>query len=266
MRIQDITESKSKPRSAGDITPHDYNPGWEKLNWIKSRGLERGKKLRYQLFVPRPHPNQKPVRDRRLANLSNKYAWDDDGNLKKPYANWEDPGHRDISGTGMDVQETAPILKPGRATSPPGNNKPAADLWTSSAIKQEDGWSSDWSQWVERNQPSWFNDVGYLYRVKPGTIILDLDSEYDASDIYDAFDQLGRATPIDYSDQWGRLTRHFPWDQIALHFDGVYHSGYGSDNFTYGWDVESTAWLNTNMLELVGKVPVASVGWDNNYR
>jgi len=55
---------------------------------------------------------------------------------------------------------------------------------------------------------------------------------------------------------------NFPWDEISKHFDAVWHSGSGYDrDFMYGWDVESTAWFNTDFLQLIGEVPV--VGYQN---
>jgi len=166
----------------------------------------------------------------------------------------------DIEEKGQQgVLEGAPILQPGKASSPPGNNKPTvASLWTSSAIKGADGaYTSDWARWTKSEQPDWFSDKGYLYKVKPGALILELNSEHDAERIYRAFENLGRASPIDRSERYSRLSRAFPWDQIAKHFDGVWHGGYRSDGyFMYGWDVESTAWFDTSFLILVGQVPV----------
>jgi hypothetical protein len=99
---------------------------------------------------------------------------------------------------------------------------------------------------------------GYLYKVKPGALILELNSDHDAERIYQAFESLGTAQPIDYSSSYGRLTKAFPWDQVVKHFDGVRHGGYNSrDDFIYGWDCESTAWFNTSFLTLVAEVPIS---------
>lgn len=259
LRVKKVAEPK-----AGDTTVHDYNPGWETLNWLKEQAARDGNRLAqrgYQLFMPRANAAAQTPRDRRLANLANNYAWDeqDPTQLKPQYAAREQP-RKELSPIGADeVSEAAPILKPGKATSPPGRNKPSADLWTSTAIRGGDGtYTSDWVRWVHGNQHDWMAPTGFLYKVKPGALILTIDSDHDAERIYHAFEGLGTAQPIDYSSSYGRLTRAFPWDQVVKHFDGVHHSGYRSDgDFTYGWDCESTAWFDTSFLIKVAEVPIS---------
>jgi len=111
MRIAEILNElkKKKVPGAGDTTDHDYNPGWEKLNWIKSRGSRLGGEMtsKYQLFMRRPHAGSVTTRDKRIKNLSNKNAYDDEGNVKLNYDQWEQP-RKELSGTGMqddDVKE-----------------------------------------------------------------------------------------------------------------------------------------------------------------
>jgi hypothetical protein len=256
---------KKKVLGAGDTTPHDYNPGWERLNYLKQEAAKHGEKMSdtYQLFVPRGMriPSTK---EKSMTMLSNKYAWDDEGNLNPQYAKW-DKGQQDLDPTGKErTNEAAPILK-GRATPPPGNNKPLAHLWTSTAWKTKNNeWFSDWAKWTLSEQPKWHSDVGYLYKVKPGALILELDTNRDAEDIINAFANLGRVKGDDYYDDW-KMRSVFPWDEIAKHFDAVHHSRpWYRDGFMYGWDVESTAWLNTDFLQLVGEVPVAKWGDDED--
>lgn len=260
MRISEVLTElrKKKEPKAGDTTPHDYNPGWENLNWMKERAQRNGQRYAgsYQLFMPRANAAALTPRDKRLQNLSNRYAYDDQGNIKQGYADWEEPRKEPH---GAEVAEAAPILNPGKAMPPPGRNKPVANLWTSTAKQTPNGWTSDWVRWVSSNQPGWMAPTGYLYRVKPGALVLELNSDRDAEDLYYAFIGLGTATPIDYNTPYGRLTTNFPWDQVAKHFDAVNHSGYHWDGeFMYGWDCESTAWLDTSFLQLVGEVPIAT--------
>lgn len=271
MRFSEIiSELKKKPvePKAGDETPHDYNPGWQDLNWLKEQGKKQGEWLAgsYQLFVPRANPRAQTTRDRRLANLANKWAWDekDPTQLKPQYAKWE-KGPKELSPTGQQdddqIAEAAPILAPGKAVTPPGSNKPVANFWTSTGKKTTDGWTSDWAEWIYGNHPSWFSPKGYLYKVKPGALILQLDHSYDAERIFRAFSDLGRTNePPEYyqNDREGAMRATFPWDQIAKHFDGVWHGGYRDQGFMYGWDVESTAWFDTSFLQLVGEVPVVA--------
>jgi len=276
MRAQEFlnelrTKKVSAPK-AGDTTSHDYNPGWEDLNWLKEQGKKRGEWLAgsYQLFVPRDNPRAQTTRDRRLANLANKWAWDekDPTQLKPQYDKWE-KGPKELSPTGQQdddqVAEAAPILAPGKAVTPPGNNKPVANFWTSTGKKTTDGWTSEWAEWIHGAHPTWFSPKGYLYKVKPGALILQLDHSYDAERIFRAFSNLGRTNePPEYyqNDREGSMRATFPWDQIAKHFDGVWHGGYRDQGFMYGWDVESTAWFDTSFLQLVGEVPV--VAYDDN--
>jgi len=271
--IFSLSRKQPTEPGVGDPTPHDYNPGWQELNWLKEQGKRRGEWLagRYQLFVPRPNPRATTVRDRRLANLANKGAWDDKDptQLKPYYAQWE-RGPKELSATGQaddhQVAEAAPILIPGRAVSPPGTNKPVANFWTSTGTKTSDGWSSDWSRWVHDEQRNWFSPQGYLYKVKPGAIILELNSSRDAERVFHAFSKLGRTNePPEYyrNDVEGAMQFTFPWDQIARHFDGVWHGGYRDQGFMYGWDVESTAWFDTSFLQLMGEVPVTGYGYDD---
>jgi hypothetical protein len=258
-----ITDAKKKipaEPKAGDTTTHDFNPGWEELNYLKSRAATNGNRMAgsLQLFVPRPTSASKTRSERYKELIQNPYAWDDEGNLKPNYATWVDQS---------PINEAAPILKPGKAITPPGNNKPIADLWTSTAIKNSDGtYTSDWAKWVANNQQNWSSKTGYLYRVKPGALILELNYDSDAERIFDAFRNLERVpSSNDISsryDQEMEMRKHFPWDQVAKHFDAIHHWGYRGygDSFVYGWDVESIAWLDTSFLQLVGEVPV------RNYR
>jgi hypothetical protein len=265
--ISELNKKPVKPK-VGDETPHDYNPGWQDLNWLKEQGKKRGEWLAgsYQLFVPRANPRAQTARDRRLANLANKWAWDekDPTQLKPHYAKWE-KGPKELSPTGQSddtqIAEAAPILAPGKAVTPPGSNKPVANFWTSTGKKTADGWTSEWAEWIHSAHPTWFSPKGYLYKVKPGALILQLDHSYDAERIFRAFSDLGRTNePPEYyqNDIQGAMRASFPWDQIAKHFDGVWHGGYGDQGFMYGWDVESTAWFDTSFLQLVGEVPVVA--------
>jgi hypothetical protein len=267
--LNELNKRKSAPK-AGDDTPHDYNPGWEQLNRLKQQAQKTGERMTgaYQLFVPRGHPGAKSLRDRRLANLANRWAWDEEDptKLKPQYDRWE-------RGVPQDqVDEAAPIIPAGQVISPPGNNKPHALLWTSTAIKSGDAWTSRWANWVAQNQPTWLAPKGYLYQVKPGALILSLDSDHDAEQIFQAFGDLGRVNAPPASDYYrdrpsAAMRVTFPWDQIIRHFDGVRHGGYNGygygDEFMYGWDVESTAWFNGNFLQLKAEVPV--VGYQEDY-
>lgn len=57
------------------------------------------------------------------------------------------------------------------------------------------------------------------------------------------------------------LREIFPWEEVRKHFDAVHvedgFRNYGFEiPFTYGYDCESTAFLDKSVLELVGKVKI----------
>jgi hypothetical protein len=263
------TTKKVREPKVGDTTPHDYNPGWERLNYIKERAHTMGTRMvsMQQLFMPRPSVNALTNRDKRLKNLTNPYAWDkeDPSKLKPEYDRWEDGLPRVVTtGTNTTATEAAPILTPSKAViSPPGHNKPlGATLWTSSARRLDNNtYTSDWVRWVSENQPDWMSPVGYLYKVNAG-LILPMDSDHNAEDIKEAFQNLERAKPTDYDNHYNRLGKDFPWDAISKHFDAVHHypRGGGAKDFLYGWDCESTAWFNTDILTLIGEVKINQNG------
>ena len=276
MRYSEIIRElrkKSKPASepnSDDITPQ-YNYAWDQLNSLKEYALSRGNIMAgsYQLFVPRRNPNAMTARDIRLRNLANKYAYDDQGNIKPEYEKYE-RGPIELSPVGPqdNIKEASPILPPTKPVNKSGNNKPNANLWTSTAIKTENGWTSDWAKWTYNNQRDWLSNTGYLYKVKPGALVLSLDSTYDAEEVYNVFSDLGRLKEIPEYLKGSRpyykdlMRYNFPWDEISKHFDAVWHSGSRYDHdFMYGWDVESTAWFDTDFLQLIGEVPV--VGYQN---
>jgi hypothetical protein len=269
-----ITELKKKEIGSRDTTPHDFNPGWEKLNYLKKEAAEHGSKLAntYQLFVPRGIKT--PTTSERSGKLlKNPWAWDEEGNLLPDYEKTYDIAkmRKEYDPTGK-VNEAAPFLAPGRMPAMPGNNKPmGSHFWTSTAYKVGDKWSSDWNRWVLSNQSDWSSDVGYLYKVKPNALILSLNSDYDAEDIYRAFNDLGRvdSKARDHEEAYGyrssmRMT--FPWNEVTKHFDAVHHRYADRDSeFMYGWDVESTVWFDTRFLQYVGEVPVVNSDPNRDY-
>lgn len=271
-----IRELRKKPKPASEPTvngiPPPYNYAWEQLNSLKEYALSRGNKMAgsYQLFVPRRNPNAMTARDIRLRNLANKYAYDDQGNIKPEYEKYE-KGPIELSPVGPqdDIKEARPILAPVKPVNKFGHNKPNANLWTSTAIKTKNGWTSDWAKWIYDNHKDWLSKTGYLYKVKPGALVLSLNSTYDAEQVYNVFSDLGRVKELPeylkgpYMDYKDLMRYNFPWNEISKHFDAVWHSGTGYDrDFMYGWDVESTAWFDTDFLQLIDEVPV--VGYQDD--
>jgi len=129
------------------------------------------------------------------------------------------------------------------------NFKPNAKLWTSTAKKTPKGYTSDWVEWASQSMPEWIHSKGTLYTVNPGARILNINTDRDAI-------RVAKNYGIDIKDIM-ELFRSMPWDKIAQDYDGIHHIPTGRDLFMGSWDVESTAWLNTGVLQKQGQVPVA---------
>jgi hypothetical protein len=206
------------------------------LKWLQEQGLEAWPHGRLQVFMPRESvTNRKP-------------HW--------YYTRYDDEGN--------PLEEAKPILTGMQANTPPGNNKPANCFWTSTMRKVHDSYTSEWIDWVCGNMPEWHGPVGYVYEISPSARILRLDSDHDAKQIYDLYHRLGaKVDPqnMHVNDEWA-MRKDFPWDWIRRHWDGVNHrEGMGDRyGFTYGWDCESTAWFNTDVLRFVGRVPIRDCG------
>ena len=254
MRAKDfITELKRKKKEPPvQLTPAD--DAYHELQLTKEVSTGKFPCNTYQLFMPRPHGGAKTAYQKHVQSLSNKYAYEPDSpEFTKSYQTWIDK-HPDRLG------ESAPVIA-ARDNVPPGRNKPQAILWTSTATRQSDGtWTSDWVNWVANNQKDWMSETGYLYKVAPNATLLHLNSDYDAEDIYDTFEKMGRVKREYSTDGYdGGLSKNFPWNEIAKHFDGIHHSGIGYGNeFMYGWDVESLAIFNPAIVTLIGEVKVSN--------
>lgn len=168
---------------------------------------------------------------------------------------------------GNPLEEARPVLTGMQANTPPGYNKPANCFWTSSLRRVHDSYTSEWIDWVCGNMPEWHGPIGYVYEISPSARILSLDSDHDAKQIYDLYHRLGASVDRQnmYRDEWD-MRKDFPWDWIRKHWDGVNHRpGLGDRyGFTYGWDCESTAWFNTDVLKPRGTVPIRGcAGYDD---
>lgn len=160
----------------------------------------------------------------------------------------------------------APLIPKVSPHTSKGGSKPENAFWTSSLQKGPivDGkqtYSSDWAQFSANANKKWWSPYGYVYKYAPKTTFLHLNTTQDAMQLYEIYLQLeGKAMP-DMREPRYHLLTEFPWDFVNRHFDAVFHNGIGRydswENFTSNWDVESTAWLNTGVLTLIGRVPIA---------
>ena len=236
MRFKDFLNEKKKV--VEPAWSDDYTSGYARLKDMQNHLRE--KHMRQQLFVPK----------RRDPKLELKRKQDRDWReVKKQFPD-------EIK------EESIPVLTSYRE-SPPGDSKPAHAFWTSSAIALKDGtYTSDWNKLVHNTFPEWQNDYGYLFEVDTSAIVLpsrDLDQFYEWAEFAHKFT---KEVPDWAKSEWSasRMRSNYPWDILARHFDGVHHGGYGGggyDEFTYGWDVESTAWFNTKVLKYKGAVKLS---------
>lgn len=137
--------------------------------------------------------------------------------------------------------------------------KPDAERWTSTAIKRGNTYTSQWVEWCWREgkmTQQWIAPRGILYRIQPGAKILHIGSDAMAIQVAKI---LGHTFPSLYA----RL--HYPWELLKEHFDAVHYPARlrrKFDNILMSlWDVESTAWYNTNYLQEIGQVAVEPRKW-----
>jgi hypothetical protein len=108
--------------------------------------------------------------------------------------------------------------------------------------------------------PDSYSNIGHVYKINPSARILHIRDTYDAKHIYSLYRDLGvDLNPnSEYSTDHYEMTKDFPWHEICKHWDAVHHNpGYGDRyGFTYTYDVESTVWFNTNVLDYIGKVRI----------
>lgn len=128
-------------------------------------------------------------------------------------------------------------------------------IWTSTAEKQGNGYTSEWVEWCKTEMPQWLSDKGILYKVGGGVRVLGMNTDKDAFRIAQHY---GIEPPKKPND-WFTWAQKFPWDDIEDDFDGVHHfpSNRMSNILMNSWDVESTAWFNTKHLQNLGEVSIS---------
>lgn len=158
-----------------------------------------------------------------------------------------------------------------KKTSVSENIKPDAALWTSTAdyrgINPKTGnkqYTSAWAEWCSYEMPEWLSPKGTLYKILPGTKVLNLGSDQTARRVAEI---LGHQ----FSGSKYTILQDYPWDKLAQYFDGIRYPARGARRSGYSyrsnnilmsmWDVESTAWFNTSRLEKIDTVDVTVRGW-----
>ena len=233
--IHEAIRSRKPKKNPEDDWVGDYASGYGDLRSMQSALTEDN--MRLQLFVPKrrdPKLELSRVRDRRYREAKREV----EAELK---------------------EERPPILTAFNESPVKGDNKPSGAFWTSTANKKSNGeWSSDWYEYVRNTFREWQTDYGYLFAVKPNSMVINtgyLEQYYEWAERAKRLEKNAEYYDREYGST--RMRGNFPWKELSKHFDGVHHNGYsshGGDDFTYGWDIESTAWFNTSVLEYKGAV------------
>lgn len=230
-----LQEAKKKVKEP-DWPDADYSSGYSQLRDMQ-KSLTKDN-LGLQLFVPKRRDPKK------MEELKRNRRW------------WDAVKDVENEEKAKLKEEVAPILT-GFTESPPGDNKPNGSFWTSTAIKRGVGYTSRWYEYVQNTFPSWQTDYGYLFEVKSNAMVFESDYLDQFYEWAESYGKLTKQNSEYFKNSRGsdRMRGNYPWDTMARYFDGVHHSGYSmGDEFTYGWDVESTAWFNTNVLTYKGAV------------
>jgi len=234
VKLAELLEARKKSEPSW---ADDYASGYEGLRGMQQHLGKHEPKL--QLFVPK---NRDPKLEREL-----------DTRLR-------------LQQVRREIQESAttPVLTAFRESPVNGTNKPSGAFWTSTAIRRKDGYTSDWYQYVLQNHRTWQTDYGFLFEVKPDTLVL---PTLYLEQFYEWAERVGRTEEKEWmSSSYGRdkMRLNYPWKELAKAFDGVHHGGHAYDDFTYGWDVESTAWFNTSRLKFKGAVKLVKYHEDED--
>ena len=133
--------------------------------------------------------------------------------------------------------------------------EPSANtIWTSTANKVGDKYTSEWVEWCKSEMSHWLSKKGILYRVSPAAKVLNMDTDEAA---YEIAKKYGVEPPEDRFDfSW---IRRFPWNKIRVEYDAVHHIPTASrmrNVFMSSWDVESTVWFTKEKLIKVARVEV----------
>lgn len=170
----------------------------------------------------------------------------------------EQTGNKMASSRTLSLQLHVP-----RKISVSEDMKPNAELWTSTAIfRGNNSYTSEWAEWCSREMPEWLAPKGKLYKLQPGAKILNIGSDAAAKKIAKILGHTFTGGPY-------AILGNYPWNMLKFYFDAIRYparlkTSYRSRNANIlmsMWDVESTAWFNTDKLKLIGDVDINVRNW-----
>lgn len=146
----------------------------------------------------------------------------------------------------------------------PTTNKPNIAMWTSTAKKTENGWTSDWLEWCEEND----------FDIEPNNFLITPKDDIKVH-IIDSYEDLLNTKITDVAVSWfDKPCIDFGW-YIRNGYHGIHLTEKGaiecwglySHEFENGriksvprsihlnaWDVESTCWFNSDWIKGYAKV------------
>ncbi len=137
-------------------------------------------------------------------------------------------------------------------------------MWTSTYTPENPDGICDWARWCNiEGFREWQWRTGYVYEVRRGLRIIEIDSLRDLLALLDEYglpDPISMMRPIRFFPNWERLARKF--DAVHLTEQGQWDTRMTRPHSLYGWDSESTLWLrlHRNTLRYVKKVPTGMGG------
>jgi len=135
--------------------------------------------------------------------------------------------------------------------------KPAGGFWTST---HRGGSGADASDWARFREETWGPSKGEGVLLKPGGQVYTLETQKDYDNLRSQFPHVG---PFgEELVDWEGIARSGKWDGIHITRRGIHNlASVGGDNYDpplYGWDIESTLWLNPSVLEVAGTTKLGS--------
>lgn len=127
-----------------------------------------------------------------------------------------------------------------------GINKPGGHVFWTSTLKDK---QSAWLEWCSYEMPEWIGNQAAI--IRPGGKVFHIKDMTSYEYLYSEFPL--KEDPYGSHTFMGRNQRNLDWPAVAKEWDGIHMTEdavWSTRDFTYGWDMESTAWLNPTVLTI----------------